>query len=151
MCDINKLSDMMQRACMAGMASSGWSNIRWLESFAQSVEVPQPISAAALALWSTGNGVDKKLEEVARDETHRGYHNANLMLFTMSKPTGVLDLEGPDSDMLTFLLNCTVLTIEELGDIYMMGTSLGGSRSEALGLGEVDNDDLDEARKLWMK
>jgi hypothetical protein len=33
----------------------------------------------------------------------------------------------------------------------MMCTSLGGSRSEALGLGEVDNDDLDEARKLWMK
>jgi len=146
--DLRRLSEVMLSACEAGMASQGWSNAHWLEYFSEPMETSTPIPSATLAAWASSVGLIDRLDKLARNENHRGYHSANVLLSVMSDSGGELDLSGPDSDILTFLLNIGTLSIGDLGEIYTMGTFMR-SRGEVMGFNGVQDTHLDKARELW--
>ena len=146
--DLRRLSEVMLHACESGIASQGWSTARWLEYFGEPMETSTPIPSATLAAWAGSVGLVDRLDALAKNEDHRGYHSANVLLSTMSDADGELDLAGPDSDMLTFLLNVGTLTIGDIGEIYTMGTFMR-SRGEVMGFKDVQETHLDKARELW--
>ena len=146
--DLRRLSEVMLHACEAGIASQGWSNARWLEYFGAPFGTSPPIPSAKAAAWASESGGLDRLDVLARNEDHRCYHSANVLLSVMSDPEGEVDLGGPDADMLTFLLNLGTLSICELGDIYTMGT-VKTSRGMVMGFGDVQETHLDKARELW--
>ena len=81
--DLRRLSEVMLHACEAGIASQGWSNARWLEYFGEPLETSHPIPSAKAAAWASESGVLDRLDVLARNEDHRGYHSANVLLSVM--------------------------------------------------------------------